>query len=175
MDVYEGVAFPVMFFLSTFVKLVYYCALVRVTVSVFCALFPFVYKYFIVIGILSLAIGTVAIYQEKVKRVLAYSSIANAGLAICALSTGTDTGVSSSFFFMISYVLVSCLLFGALMGLRYMDSKHIKSVGEFINLWNNYRWIALCLIVALLTQAGFPPTLFFLAKFFVLFGIVLKG
>jgi len=106
----------------------------------------------VVIGLISIVWGTfAAIAQREVRRMLAYSAVANAGFLALALGCGAD-GRAASIFYAITYAVTTLLAFAALSGLGTeplaMSDIRLKNLGALR---------ALALVIALLSLAGIPP------------------
>jgi NADH-quinone oxidoreductase subunit N len=108
-----------------------------------------------------------ALQQQNLKRLLAYSSIAHLGYLIVAFLPGDNAGVEASIFYLLSYSITLLASFGiiALMSTREKDAEDLANYRGLF--WRN-PILAAVLTVALLSLAGIPLTSGFLAKFFVL-------
>lgn len=117
----------------------------------------------IVIGLLSIVLGTfAALAQTELRRLLAYSAVANAGFMALALGCGAD-GRAASIFYVVTYATTALLVFAALAG-RGTDPLHLRDV----KLEGMGALRALALVLGLLSLAGIPPTPGFWAKLAVL-------
>ncbi len=117
----------------------------------------------IVIGLISIVFGTLAaLAQTELRRMLAYSAVANAGFLALALGCGAE-GRAASIFYVVTYSTTALLVFAALAGrgpgpLQFADIK-LEGFGALR---------ALALVLGLLSLAGIPPTPGFWAKLAVL-------
>jgi NADH-quinone oxidoreductase subunit N len=117
----------------------------------------------VVIGLLSIVLGTfAALAQTELRRLLAYSAVANAGFLALALGCGAE-GRAAAVFYVVTYATTALLVFAALAGrgpepLRLQDIK-LEGIGALR---------ALALVLGLLSLAGIPPTPGFWAKLAVL-------
>jgi NADH-quinone oxidoreductase subunit N len=117
----------------------------------------------IVIGLISIVLGTLAaLAQTELRRLLAYSAVANAGFLALALGCGAE-GRAAAIFYVVTYATTALLAFAALAGrgtgpLRLQDVR-FEGMGALR---------ALALVLALLSLAGIPPTPGFWAKLAVL-------
>jgi NADH:ubiquinone oxidoreductase subunit 2 (chain N) len=168
-DVYQGAPAPVTAFIATVSK----GAVMAVLIRFFFNIRGFDNQYiFIVISgiaILSMFIGNLlAIRQQNIKRLLAYSSIANMGYLIIILLTGTDKGIQASIFYLISYFITTIGAFGVITLLS--TCKHeAEKIEDYKGLFWKRPWIALVFTLSLLSLAGIPVTAGFVAKFYVIF------
>ena len=115
------------------------------------------------IGLLSIVLGTLAaLAQTELRRLLAYSAVANAGFLALALGCGAE-GRAASIFYVVTYATTALLAFAALAG-RGTEPLALRD----IRLEGMGALRALALVLALLSLAGIPPTPGFWAKLAVL-------
>ena len=117
--------------------------------------------------VLSTVVGAVlGLTQKNVKRLLAYSSINQAGFMLLGLWAGTARGVASTLFFVCTYVPVIIATF-AIVGLVSGVSDEAHDIDSYRGLGRRQPWLGAALAVLLLSQLGAPFTLGFFAKFSV--------
>ena len=117
----------------------------------------------IVIGLLSIVLGTLAaLAQTELRRLLAYSAVANAGFLALALGCGAE-GRAAAIFYVLTYATTALLVFAALAG-RGTEPLALRD----IRLEGMGALRALALVLGLLSLAGIPPTPGFWAKLAVL-------
>jgi NADH-quinone oxidoreductase subunit N len=102
---------------------------------------------------------------------LAYSTIANIGFILLALSIGTFDSFVSAMFYTVSYVITTILAFGLLSQLL-SDNKAIEEIKELSGLSNYNQLVAFLLMVIMLSYIGIPPFLGFHAKLFIIQSLV---
>ena len=168
-DVYQGAPAPVTAYIATVSK----GAVMAVLIRFFFNIRGFDNRsLFIVISgiaILSMFIGNLlAIRQKNIKRLLAYSSIANIGYLIIILLTGTNKGIQASVFYLISYFITTIGAFGVITLLSTCKYEAEK-IEDFKGLFWKRPWIAIVFTLSLLSLAGIPVTAGFVAKFYVIF------
>ena len=172
-DVYEGAPSPVAGFLSTASKAAGFAVLLRVLLSAFAAYSP-VWIYAIGgLAALSMFIGNLlALSQKNIKRLLAYSSIAQAGYILIGVAANNSFGTSGAIYYLISYLLTNLAAFGivTLIG-RATGSDQIAS---YAGLSRRSPALALGLLVALLSLGGIPPFAGFFGKLLV-FGAAIQA
>ena len=172
-DVYEGAPTPVAGFLSTASKAAGFAVLLRVLLSAFGDYSP-VWIYAIGgLAALSMFIGNLlALSQKNIKRLLAYSSIAQAGYILIGVAANNTFGTSGAIYYLISYLLTNLAAFGivTLIG-RVTGSDQISS---YAGLSRRSPALALGLLVALLSLGGIPPFAGFFGKLLV-FGAAIKA
>jgi NADH-quinone oxidoreductase subunit N len=167
-DVYQGAPAPVAAFVATVSK----GAVMAVLIRFFFNLKGFDNQYLYVtisgIAILSMFVGNIlAITQKNIKRLLAYSSIANMGYLIIILLTGTSKGIQASLFYLISYFITTIGAFGVISLLSTKDYEAEK-IEDFRGLFWQRPGVAVVLTLSLLSLAGIPLTSGFIAKFYVI-------
>jgi NADH-quinone oxidoreductase subunit N len=123
------------------------------------------------LAVLSMVIGNImALVQTSLKRMLAYSSIAHSGymaIAICAIAgTGAEFPVASILFYLVGYAIISIGAFAILMWLESEDNDNLL-LDDLAGLARKHPWASFALATFLFSFAGMPPTVGFMAKFFV--------
>lgn len=168
-DVYQGVPLPVATFIATVSK----AAVMAVILRFFYSIRGFDNYNFILavsfIAILSMFVGNLlAIRQQNIKRILAYSSISNMGYLLVTLLVGRTEGVSAAVFYIISYILTTLAAFGVIVLLS--DKVHdAETLDDYKGLFWKKPWIASIFTIAMLSLAGIPLTTGFMAKFYIVF------
>ena len=167
-DVYQGASAPVSSYIATISK----GAVMAVFIRFFFNIKGFENQsIFIVISgiaILSMFVGNLlAIRQKNIKRLLAYSSIANMGYLIIILLTGSDKGIQSAIFYLITYFITTIGAFGVISLLSTKDHEAEK-LEDYKGLFWKKPWIAIVLTICLLSLAGIPITAGFIAKFYLI-------
>jgi len=141
-------------------------------------LFPIASEYFVpLIYFLSLVAivytSFVALMQEDMKKLIAYSSVAHMGFVTLGIFTFTQQGIEGSIFQMISHGLVSAALFFAV-GVVYerMRTRLINNYGGLVSIMPKY---AILLMVFTLAAIGLPGTSGFIGEFLILVGTFKKS
>jgi NADH-quinone oxidoreductase subunit N len=168
-DVYQGAPAPVTAYIATVSK----GAVMAVLIRFFFKIRGFDNQYlFIVIAgiaILSMFIGNLlAIRQQNIKRLLAYSSIANMGYLLIILLTGSEKGIQASIFYLVSYFITTIGAFGVISLLSTFQYE-AERIGDYKGLFWKRPWIAIVFTLSMLSLAGIPVTAGFIAKFYVIF------
>lgn len=167
-DVYEGAPTPVAGFLSTASKAAGFAVLLRMLVVVF----P---DWTVLVAILSagsMVLGNLlALAQKNIKRLLAYSSIAQAGYILVGLAAGNEFGMAGAVYYLAAYLVTNLAAFGvvALVG-RQTGSDEISA---YAGLSRRSPWLGLAMLAALLSLGGIPPFAGFFGKVLV-FGAAVK-
>jgi NADH-quinone oxidoreductase subunit N len=123
---------------------------------------------------LTMTLGnTVALAQNNIKRLLAYSSIAHAGYVLLGVVAATEFGVASAVFYLVAYLLTNLAAFGVVMIVgRAVGSDEI---GAYAGLSRRSSGLALVMLVAFLSLAGVPPLAGFIGKMWVFAAVVDQG
>ncbi|HHJ06402.1 MAG TPA: NADH-quinone oxidoreductase subunit N, partial [Anaerolineae bacterium] len=114
-----------------------------------------------------------AIYQRNLKRMLAYSSIAQAGYAMIGLVTLTQSGSGATMFYLLMYVFTNVAAFGIIVLVSNVSKS--DQLEDFYGLNRRSPWLALTMMIALLSLSGIPPTAGFVGKFFLFQATVEAG
>ena len=171
-DVYQGAPAPVAAFLSTGSKAATAMALLRLASAATPAVQTRLWPVLAVVAGLTLAVGNIgALRQRSLKRLLAYSSIAQMGYVVLAVLGVAQGGERAALFYLAAYVLMDLGAFGALCTLSGLDADR-DAVTAYRGLGYSHPWRAGVLAVSLAGLAGLPPTAGFIGKF-VIFGAVL--
>lgn len=173
-DVYEGAPSPVSGFLSTASKAAGFAVILRLLTAIFPSAASI---WTIVIGVvsaLSMTLGNLmALNQKNIKRMLAYSSIAQAGYILIGVASGTPFGWSSVIFYLLTYMVTNLAAFGIVT----IIGKSIGSdeISVYAGLSRRSPGLALALLVALLSLGGIPPFGGFVAKLLVFGSAIQSG
>lgn len=168
-DIYQGAPVPVATFIATVSK----GAVMAVFLRFFYAIKGFDNYDFIVIitviALVSMLVGNLlAISQQNVKRILAYSSISNMGYLMVTLLVGGESGIPAAIFYILSYTVTTLGAFGvvALLSDREHDADMLE---DYKGLFWKRPWMAFVFTLAMLSLAGIPLTAGFMAKFYIVF------
>lgn len=169
-DVYDGTPTPFTPFMATLVKVGVFMAFVRLFHLSFGNVADTWQMMLAVMIGLTLFIGNVtAVYQRSVKRMMAYSSIAQAGFMLMAVFAFNSTSWQGIILYSVTYTLASMGVFAVL---NYLDD---HSYEGFQGLGKKYPLLAVTAAISLLSLAGIPLTGGFFAKYFVLSAAVEQG
>ena len=166
-DAYQGAPTLVTGFMSTGVKAAAFAGFVRVFLTAFEPLRVDWIPAVSAIAGLSMILGTVVgVAQTSVKRMLAYSSIAHAGYLLIGLVAASSAGKAAILFYLASYAVTNLGVFGVLAALSTPDRPH-DDIRDFAGMWKERPGMAALLTVFLLSLGGFPPTVGFIAKWYI--------
>ena len=172
-DVYQGAPTAVTLMIAAAPKLAAFALLFRLLVNTLLPLMGDWQPMLVLLAILSLLVGNVtAIAQTNVKRMLAYSAIAQMGFVLLGmLSVFDDHAFSASMFYAITYVLTTLGTFGLLMVLS-RKGYDCETLEGLKGLNKKHPWFAFIGLVMMFSLAGIPPTVGFAAKLGVLEALV---
>jgi NADH-quinone oxidoreductase subunit N len=171
-DVYEGAPTVVTTFMSVATKAAAFAAIGRVFVATFPQVRGDWYSVLAGIAIVSLGIGNfVALTQNNLKRLLAYSGIAQAGYIFLGILQGNPDGLTATLFYVAAYALVN---FGAFAVVTVMGTagEETAELPYWAGLFYRQPLLATCMTIFMLSLAGIPPTVGFFAKLFVFRALV---
>ncbi len=182
-DVYEGAPTPITAYLSVASKAAGFAIILRVFFSAF-GLPPWLSLQwgliFAVLSAVGMTVGNViAIPQTNIKRMLGYSSIAQAGyimvgLAAMGLSPASDiVGRSGVLFFLTAYALTNMGAFIAIIAIS--NKLNSDLIDDFSGMGKRAPLLALALTLSLISLIGMPPAAGFMAKFYIFSGAVQHG
>jgi NADH-quinone oxidoreductase subunit N len=183
-DVYEGSPTAVTLLLGGAPKIATFAVCIRLLVEGLLPLAVDWQQMLMVLAVLSLVIGNLtAIAQTNLKRMLAYSTIAQIGFVLLGLLSGVGTTVdgggavaaySASMFYVVTYVLTTVGTFGLLM-LLSRAGFDADNIADFKGLGKRSGWFALMMTIMMFSMAGVPPLVGFAAKFSVLNAVLGTG
>ncbi len=179
-DVYQGAPTAVTLLIGGAPKLAAFAITVRLLVEGMLGLAVDWQQMFIVLAVASLVVGNLAaIGQSNLKRMLAYSTIAQMGFVLLGLSAGVvsdntlsaGNAYSSSMFYLVTYVLTTLGSFGMIMYLSRQGFE-AEQIDDFAGLNQRSPWAAGVMAIFLFSLAGIPPLVGFYAKLAVLQALV---
>jgi NADH-quinone oxidoreductase subunit N len=122
----------------------------------------------VAVAVASLLLGNVvAIAQTNLKRMLAYSAIANAGFVLLGFSTGQAVGYQAALNFTIAYVMTTLAAFGLILVLSRNGFEH-DEIADFKGLSARDPLLAALMLVVMFSTAGVPPFIGFWAKLWII-------
>jgi NADH-quinone oxidoreductase subunit N len=166
-DVYEGAPTPIVGFFSAAPKLAAIVLMGRVLMTAFPGADSKWGQILVIMSMLSIAVGAFGgLTQSSLKRLWAYSSIANVGYALLGLAAGNAQGVQASMMFMVLYMIDVTGFFACLQALR-RDGQEIKGFADVAGLIKERPGLALAMTAFSLSALGLPPFSGFFAKYYV--------
>ncbi len=178
-DVYHGAPTPLTAFMAVGAKAAGFAALLRIFLAALPVLAGnFVPVFWILSALTMFAGNLIAIVQDNIKRMLAYSSIAHAGYIMMAVVTfGQELisrdAVASSLFYLLAYAITNFGAWSVVIALERAEGKGLQ-LEDYYGLGKKYPVLAAAMLVFMLSFIGVPPTIGFMGKFY-LFRTVLEG
>ena len=167
-DVYEGAPAPVTAILATVSKGGVFVLLLRLFAGVDLSTHPSLFAVFGLIAVASMLTGNLlALRQNNVKRILAYSSIAHLGYLLVAFLAGGELATTAVTFYLVAYFVTTLSAFGVLIVLSGGE-RDADALDDYSGLFWRRPWLAAVLAASFFSLAGIPLTSGFVAKFYVL-------
>jgi NADH-quinone oxidoreductase subunit N len=168
-DVYEGAPSPVTAFLSTASKAAGFAVITRFFLAGAVGI-PTPsqgwWNILVAMAVLTMILGNfMAIYQTNMKRLIAYSSIAQAGYALIGLVTLTPDGSGATMFYLLMYLFSNMAAFAVIVLVSNKNGS--DEMKDFYGLSRRSPYLGLAMLFALLSLGGIPPTGGFFGKFFL--------
>jgi len=181
-DVYQGAPTSVTAFMAVGAKVGGFAALLRVFMMALPSLAVDMTPILWTIAALTMILGNVvAIAQTNIKRLLAYSSIANAGYILMAIvpfgqREVATTGVAAALFYLAAYAITSFTAWSVVIALENAEpgGSDGLSLNDYAGLGRKHPMLAAAMAISMLSFTGVPPTLGFVGKFY-LFRTALEG
>jgi NADH-quinone oxidoreductase subunit N len=174
-DVYEGAPTSVTAFMSVTVKVAAFAGLMRIVVDAFGGGDVALRDVLWWLAAATMIVGNVmAVIQENVKRLLAYSSVAHAGYLLMGLVAGTQAAWAALLFYLLAYLFTNLGAFGVIVALthRGQDADRLE---DFTGLARTRPALAALMTLFLLSLAGIPGTAGFIGKLQVFLAAVREG
>ncbi|MBD3258634.1 NADH-quinone oxidoreductase subunit N, partial [candidate division GN15 bacterium] len=173
-DVYQGAPTPVTAFFSVAPKAAGFAVMLRIFVFGFSGVSQLAIVFWI-LAVLTMTLGNVlALRQDNIKRMLAYSSISHAGYILIALAVGGADAVSAAVFYLVAYTMFNLGGF-AVVSILETRTGSKADFSELVGLSKTHPYIAAVLALFMFALSGFPPTAGFFGKFYIFSAAVESG
>ena len=173
-DVYEGSPVPVTAYLSVISKGAVFFIFIQVLYGVFQPLGVSWYKILILLSVLSMTVGNLfALRQDSLKRLLAFSSIAQSGFILAGVIGSSRAGEASVVYFILIYIFSNLGAFGVVALVSAQTGR--EKISDYRGLYANNKVLSWVMAISLFSLAGIPPTAGFFGKFFLLLAGAGKG
>ncbi len=171
-DVYEGAPTPVTAFFAVAPKIAALALFMRALIVPFVAISADWQQIIVVISVASMLLGAfAAIWQNNIKRLMAYSSIGHVGYALIGLAAGSAEGVRGVLIYLAIYVAMNLGTFACILCMR-RKAGMVEGISDLAGLSRNNPLMALALAVFMFSMAGIPPLGGFFGKFYVFIAAV---
>jgi len=167
-DVYEGAPAPVAGFVATVSKGAVFALLLRYFIQADIGARPDMVTMLGIVALVSMIVGNLlALLQNNVKRILAYSSIAHMGYLLVALLASGPLALAAASYYLVAYFVTTLGAFGVIAALSECE-RDTDLLEEYRGLGWQRPWMAGVFAAMLLSLAGIPLTAGFIGKFYVL-------
>ena len=174
-DVYEGAPTPVTAFFAVAPKIAAIALFIRVLTGPFGVLIADWQQVIVLIAIASMVLGALAaIWQDNIKRLLAYSSIGHMGYALIGLAAGTEAGVRGILVYMTIYLAMNVGTFCCVLAMR-RNGRMVEGISDLAGLARNQPMLALSLAIFMFSMAGIPPLAGFFGKLYIFLAAIESG
>jgi len=173
-DVYEGSPVTVTAYLSVISKGAVFFVFVQVLYTVFKPLAGEWYRILVLLAVVTMFIGNLfAIRQDSLKRLLAFSSIAQVGFILVGIAGSSRAGTASVIYFILIYIFSNLGAFGVVSLISAVTGK--ENINDYKGLYKTNPLLSWVMALSLFSLAGIPPTAGFFGKFFLLMAGAGKG
>jgi len=174
-DVYEGAPTPMTAFMSVGPKAAGFAAFLRVFLVALPA-FKAEWTWLIWgLAVLTMTVGNItALYQQNIKRMLAYSSIAHAGYVLVGFTAGNAVGTAGILFYMLSYAFMNIGAFAVII-LVGKKGEENNNVSDYAGFGYKHPLLGIAMCIFLFSLAGIPPAAGFIGKFYLFSGAIQAG
>jgi NADH-quinone oxidoreductase subunit N len=163
-DVYEGAPTSVTLFIGTAPKIAYFALALRLLAQALAATEAEWTQMLAALAVLTLVVGNVvALVQTNLKRMLAYSTIANVGFIVLGFVAGTPDGYAAALYYTLQYVLVALGSFGVIL-LASAKGFEADRLDDYKGMHQRDPLLAAAMLVLMFSTAGVPPFIGFWAK-----------
>ncbi|QPJ60540.1 MAG: NADH-quinone oxidoreductase subunit N [Candidatus Nitronauta litoralis] len=174
-DVYQGAPTPVTGFMSVATKAAAFALIARIFYVALPSLEEIWMPFFFGISALTMLVGnTAAIFQDNIKRMLAYSGIAHAGYLLMGIIANSQDGMASLIFYLAVYLFMNIGAF-AVVFLLEGEGEGGSSIYRFQGLAKRKPKLAAAMALFMLSLAGFPPTAGFFGKLYLFWAAINSG
>jgi NADH-quinone oxidoreductase subunit N len=171
-DVYEGAPTPITAFMAVATKAAAFGVLLRIFDVALIADNLDWGPALATLATITIIIGNVgALGQSSLKRMLAYSSVAQAGYIMGGVVVSTRLGASATIFYLVAYVLMNIAAFAVIIA-RERETLHGDDIDAVAGLGSERPWLAWPLTIAMLSLAGIPATVGFIGKVYLIQALV---
>jgi NADH-quinone oxidoreductase subunit N len=171
-DVYEGAPSSVTAWMAVSVKVAGLAALLRVFIVSFPMLADQLQPVLWAIAALTMIVGNlVAIVQNNLKRLLAYSSVAHVGYLLMAFvpygnGEVVSRAIAAMLFYLVAYGLTSFAAWGVLIAAEQNEGR-VLAIDDYAGLGRKYPWLGVAMMAAMFSFTGIPLTLGFWGKYYI--------
>lgn len=179
-DVYEGAPTPVTAFLSVVSKIAAFAVVLRVFIMAFGSIFDEWTMFLAIVATITMLVGNlIALTQKNIKRLMAYSGIAQAGYLLVALATtaqNPNSTINIVAFYSVAYLLMVLGAFAVITVVtENTKSVNKEAITSFNGLYKRSPYLAIAMTIFLVSLAGLPFSAGFVGKANIFFGAISGG
>ncbi len=173
-DVYQGAPTPVTAFISVASKAAGFAVMLRAFRFIFPSLGGEWVALIVAISAVTMTLGNIfAVWQKNIKRMLAYSSVAQAGYILIGVAAASRLGIAASAFYLIVYTVTNIAAFATVVLISNLTGS--EDIESFAGLSRRSKFLAWGLMLALFSLGGVPPFAGFIGKLILFAGAVQSG
>jgi len=173
-DTYHGAPTPVTTFLSIAPKGAAFAILLRIFFVALASFKPMWILLLVAVSILSMTYANiVAIAQRNIKRLLAYSGIAQVGNVLIGLAAGTKMGSDAILFYLLAYLFANIGAFAVVIAVSHAIGS--EEIDDYSGLNRRSPFLAFAMLLFLLSLAGVPPLAGFIGKLYIFVAAIKEG
>ncbi len=174
-DVYEGAPTTITAFMSTAGKAAAFSGFLIVVMYAFAGGTEKLQDLFAILAVASMVVGNViAITQQNLKRMLAYSSIAHAGYMLIGFAAASELGMSGVMFYVVAYGFMNIGAFGVLSMVEYGENKNL-TFDEYKGFASRKPLLAALMAIFMFSLSGIPPFAGFFGKYYIFIAAIQEG
>ncbi len=174
-DVYQGAPTPVTAFFASAPKFAAIVLIARLLLGPFADMMAQWQQVLVALSVLSMTVGYFgAIMQRNIKRLMAYSSIANMGYAMIALAAGSQRGLEALLLYMGLYLITTLGMFACILAMRQSEGM-VENIDDLAGLSQSRPGLAFSFSMLLWSIAGLPPLAGFFGKLYIFLAAVDGG
>ena len=174
-DVYEGAPTSTTAFFVLVPKIALFAVFVRIFFGAFYDLLASWQSILLICSGLSMIVGSfAALSQQRIKRLLAYSSIGHVGYMLLGFSCASLEGIEAVCIYLVIYVIMTLNVFGIVLALNSKQSR-LRYLSDFGMLSASHPVLAFTFACTLFSMAGIPPLAGFCSKFYIFFAALSSG
>ena len=166
-DVYEGAPTPITAFMATATKAAAFAALLRIFAGALDSLIDDWQTVVAVVATATIVVGNVAaLVQTNMKRLLAYSGIAQAGYLLIGVAAGAVAGAEATLYYLLAYLVMTMAAF-AVVVVREREVEDGDTIAALAGYGRRRPLLGAVMTISMLSLSGFPPLAGFVGKFLV--------
>lgn len=166
-DIYEGSPNNITTLFAIIPKIVFVGILINFFFNIFYPISCFLTFFFFLISFFSMFIGAISsLYQKKIKRLLAYSSINHVGFIFIGFSSNLLNNIPYILFYILFYIIMSINIWTSFISIN-INNKPLKYLTDFCNLYKINKIISIIILLNIFSFIGIPPIIGFFSKFFI--------